>query len=590
MTRVSLQFRLVAPALGGRYDAATISGGGWVACSIVKHWTRARRVANTRAVFVALCLVGLPQTALGQGLAREPEERYQAFPVQPRFRSFLPPKADLSQRFLPPGNQGPQGSCTAWAVGYSLRGYYTNLTGSTTAISPSFIYNQINPQRGQCTTPTFISDALDFVQLVGAVPMASFPYDPNDCLRQPTRELTNSARPLRIESWRRVDTATLDDVKGELARGHPVVFGMTVAKHFETLKAGEVYVAPAGPGDYGHAMVVAGYDEERQAFKVINSWGTGWADNGFGWISYDAFLAHVDRAFVMRAGAPAPVSPPPLVAQFPPPAPLPAVVAPPPPPPAVESPAPPPVVAAVPPPPRVEPQPAPLVAPLALQALRTRVAQLTSSLDCSRVQPTVSESGTVTLAGFIGSTEGKSQLRSAISALDPRTRLSDDALAVRPWPQCEALDTFERAFQRPEDLQVRLSANVLRDGERLVVEIRTPSFPAYIYVTYLQAGGDAVHLHQPRGSVPRAHPAGTTLRIGEAPGPTFRIGAPFGPEMIVVLAAASPLFDRERPLTQIEREYLTEFRTALIYRPPNAPRGPERRVAGTAAWLTTEAR
>jgi hypothetical protein len=461
-------------------------------------------------------------------------------------------------------------------VGYSLRGYYARRAGLDTTISPSFIYNQINPKRGDCQTPTYISDALDFVQLVGAVPMASFPYDPGDCLRLPSRELTASARPLRIETWRRVDTATLDDIKGELAGGHPVVFGMSVAKDFEALTGDEVYRSRSAPAEYGHAMVVAGYDEEKQAFKVANSWGERWGAGGFGWVSYDVFLADVDRAFVMRSpGLPAPV-----VAKVAPQAPEPNVLTLPSPP-VVPAPA---VVA----PPTVV---TPASKPFDPRLVRDRIEQLTAGLACARVTSRVAGTGVVELSGFVASDDQKSNLRRALESLAPGAPLSDAALDVRPWPQCEALGTFAPAFRRSEGLAVKVLSETtpLRDGDRLVLEIQTPPFPAYVYVTYLQAGGDAVHLYQPRGRVPQAVPPSTTLRIGESPGPIFRISEPFGPEMIVVLASASPLFERERPQTQIEREYLTEFRTALVYRPPNAARGPERRVAGAAAWLTTAA-
>ena len=38
-----------------------------------------------------------------------------------------------------------------------------------------------------------------------------------------------------------------------------------------------------------HAMLVVGYDDEYRAFKVVNSWGTGFGDEGFVWIDYVAF-------------------------------------------------------------------------------------------------------------------------------------------------------------------------------------------------------------------------------------------------------------------------------------------------------------
>ena len=54
----------------------------------------------------------------------------------------------------------------------------------------------------------------------------------------------------------------------------------------------------------GHAMVIVGYDDRKQAFKLINSWSTDWGKKGFGWVSYDlleATVANGDRfeAYVM---------------------------------------------------------------------------------------------------------------------------------------------------------------------------------------------------------------------------------------------------------------------------------------------------
>ncbi|MCL2102000.1 MAG: hypothetical protein FWH22_09850, partial [Fibromonadales bacterium] len=39
-----------------------------------------------------------------------------------------------------------------------------------------------------------------------------------------------------------------------------------------------------------HAMVLVGYDDSKNAFRVLNSWGTSWGDRGSIWIDYDFFL------------------------------------------------------------------------------------------------------------------------------------------------------------------------------------------------------------------------------------------------------------------------------------------------------------
>jgi hypothetical protein len=38
----------------------------------------------------------------------------------------------------------------------------------------------------------------------------------------------------------------------------------------------------------GHSCVVVGYDDDRQAWKIQNSWGTDWGEQGYLWVAYGA--------------------------------------------------------------------------------------------------------------------------------------------------------------------------------------------------------------------------------------------------------------------------------------------------------------
>ena len=42
-------------------------------------------------------------------------------------------------------------------------------------------------------------------------------------------------------------------------------------------------------------MVIVGYDNSKRAFKVANSWGSDWGDNGYGWIDYDHFIDLIEE-------------------------------------------------------------------------------------------------------------------------------------------------------------------------------------------------------------------------------------------------------------------------------------------------------
>jgi hypothetical protein len=51
----------------------------------------------------------------------------------------------------------------------------------------------------------------------------------------------------------------------------------------------DTYLNPGMQHAY-HAIVLAGYDDAKGAFKVINSWGKTWGNNGTIWVDYDFFV------------------------------------------------------------------------------------------------------------------------------------------------------------------------------------------------------------------------------------------------------------------------------------------------------------
>jgi Papain family cysteine protease len=105
-----------------------------------------------------------------------------------------------------------------------------------------------------------------------------------------------------------------------------VIVGLRTTKAFLRLRRGEIYRNPDQFPIY-HAITLVGYDERLQAFKLINSWGQGWADGGFGWIGYETLRVEAGAAYLARvalAPSPAPSAPPvPIVRLTPAPTPRP---------------------------------------------------------------------------------------------------------------------------------------------------------------------------------------------------------------------------------------------------------------------------
>jgi hypothetical protein len=70
-------------------------------------------------------------------------------------------------------------------------------------------------------------------------------------------------------------------LKGALASGCPVVFGMEVSEAFVdgAFDPAVVLARMAGSTAGGHAMCAIGYDDDT--VEIVNSWGRGWGNDGF---------------------------------------------------------------------------------------------------------------------------------------------------------------------------------------------------------------------------------------------------------------------------------------------------------------------
>lgn len=551
-------------------------------------------------VLLLPCIAGAADDSPGTGLLREDPVQYDSFRSVPAYRDYLPDSVDLSDMFPEAGDQGAQGSCTAWSVSYGLRSFYRNVEKQSRPVrglSPGFVYNQLKTDRTNCEEPIRISDALKFLEKRGTVPYDEFPYRESACADLPDPSLQSLAQNNRIDGWRRLQHNRLDDIKGQLAGGNPVVIGMLIDESLVDLKPGQIYdIQTAGNADLVHAMVLVGYDERKRAFRAFNSWGTGWADGGVGWLSYRSVFSDLDSAFVadvhsfsedrlaaarqtiLAAAAPNPVTDPtPRPNPVAPPEPAKTVTAE-----KVEAQEPAPVPNMV---QGLAPQPA-----LLTGQWKVDLAQAAGTFDCANLSMEIKDGALRSLSGFVALEEDLAQL-GRVLASHAETQQAALKVRVRPWPQCEALNTFARTFARPQGMGLEtissdsVETTVFSADDYLGIRVTTPDFPAHLYVTYLQSGGEAVHLVGWQKAGEQYSP-GTEVEFGlDEKAPRFRVSPPFGREMVIVVASSEPLFEDGYDIVEEERAYLTRFRQRMLEIGDGTIKG---RFAAGAAYLTTK--
>lgn len=194
-----------------------------------------------------------------------------------------------------PGDQGMQRSCGAWATVYAAGNYYMHLaTGrpysDTGNLSPAFIYNQLSKGTRGITS---LLDNLNLFKNEGSCSLKTMPYNANDCSAQPDSIQRSKAANYKIKGWEKINPYNFTLLKGEISQKNPVIFSIIIDEGFDKITAPFIWKERCGRLEQAHTMVIAGYDDSRNAFLVMNSWGTKWGDKGFIWIDYRFFLSNV---------------------------------------------------------------------------------------------------------------------------------------------------------------------------------------------------------------------------------------------------------------------------------------------------------
>jgi len=240
-------------------------------------------------------------TEFGMGLIFADPKNYASLPTAqfgiqlfgaPGEAPILPRSVDLSSNFPTPGNQGQQGSCTAWATAYALKSYQErlemgwSLNTSEHLFSPAFIYNQIYIEIEGKESGSYIEDALKLIRDKGAATLATMPYNSRDYRTQPNPQAIQEAAKYKAASFEKLNDT--QSIKAALANRSPVVGAIIVYGYLQSRTFRELYNSTAGGFLDSHAITITGYNDDKYggAFEIINSWGKDWGNNGYFWMPY----------------------------------------------------------------------------------------------------------------------------------------------------------------------------------------------------------------------------------------------------------------------------------------------------------------
>ena len=222
-----------------------------------------------------------------------PDHRDHLFLVpSPEAAAALPAHVDWERMYAPAYDQKSLGSCTGNAGAGACQ--FLEIKEGHPSVMPSRLFIYFNERHIEGTEGTdsgaTLRDCIKALVKWGYCPESMWPYDISKFTQQPSPTAYGAAYKEKIKKYQRIDNRNLTMIKTAVANKLPVIMGFSVYESFESQEVATTGIVPMpGPNEQllgGHAVVIIGYDDHKQMFKIRNSWGTSWGLKGYFWIGY----------------------------------------------------------------------------------------------------------------------------------------------------------------------------------------------------------------------------------------------------------------------------------------------------------------
>jgi hypothetical protein len=202
------------------------------------------------------------------------------------------------------------------------------------------------------------------------------------------------------------------------------------------------------------------------------------------------------------------------------------------------------------------------------------VDQEIAGYSCADLSATVDKDGVTAVSGYVSKPVDLERLRGDIDAIKG-VKNSNYQVKVLIWPHCEVVKLLtpyrQRNLDRHDGLAVTPttghSDRFVKD-EQVIVKLTQANHDGYLYVDYYTVEGEVIHLF-PNQREPHSGqiiPASQQIDVGQSGvqgGGWITVDAPFGQELITVVASPTPLYSGLRPDSEPAKDYLPLLKQAI---------------------------
>jgi len=235
------------------------------------------------------------------------------------YTSYLPSKYSL-EKYAPPIQHQTGSSCVGWATCYSAASIMYNIDRNITssfekkafAFDPYYMYSiMYNTSKDEeCKKGLNFIDAMRFFEDWGTKHWSMPPF--LSCNSKWSNswldDIQYQSQPFAIDNYYKLDVNDIDLIKKQIYDKTPVIIGAYIGESFGPMSSERGRIGNSGlwNPDYkndsdisGHAMTIVAYDNYKfgGAFKIMNSWGSSFGEEGFVWIKYEDFARVVGEAW-----------------------------------------------------------------------------------------------------------------------------------------------------------------------------------------------------------------------------------------------------------------------------------------------------
>lgn len=219
------------------------------------------------------------------------------------------------------------------------------------------------------------------------------------------------------------------------------------------------------------------------------------------------------------------------------------------------------------------------------------VQQALATFPCSDLAVSADEDkGTVKVDGYVSRADDIAAVKQRVDGVEG-VKSSTVNVQLRIWPHCEVVKILAQYKARNSDSGYGLAitpstghSDRFIENENVIVKLQQANYDGYVYVDYYTVNGAVAHMYPNTGEPEsgRQIQSGEQFEVGATPSKTWTVSAPFGQELITVIASPTPLYPEALPEIQTAEEYLPRLRQMLDANRGNA------RLAATYLFMQTE--